>query len=59
MLEVPISHLRNEAAIRSESRLRDGVVRNSPTYVYNGHVIFGATAMVLENFLEILGDAPI
>ena len=59
VLEVPISHLRTEASIRSETRLRDGVVRTSPTYVYNGHVVFGATAMVLENFLDVLGDAPI
>jgi len=59
VLEVPISHLRREASVRWESRLRDGKVRTSPTYVYDGHVIFGATAMVLENFLDILGDAPI
>jgi len=59
VLEVPISHLRREASVRWESRLRDGIVRTSPTYVYDGHVIFGATAMVLGNFLDILGDAPI
>jgi 8-oxo-dGTP pyrophosphatase MutT (NUDIX family) len=59
VLEVPISHLRTEASLRSEARLRDGKVRNSATYVYEGHVIFGATAMVLENFLEVLGDASI
>ena len=59
VLEVPISHLRSEASLRSESRLRDGKIHNSPTYVFEGHVIFGATAKVLENFLEVLGDAPI
>lgn len=59
VLEVPISHLRDEASLRSESRLRDGKVHNSPTYVFEGHVIFGATAKVLENFLEVLGDSPI
>lgn len=58
VLEVPIEHLRNDANHRSESRLRNHKTQTSITYVFEGHVIFGATAQILSNFLQIIGETP-
>ena len=59
VLEVPISHLRSEQSWRDEARFHQGALQVSRSYVYQGHVIFGATAKVLANFLEVVGDAPL
>ena len=58
VLEVPITTLMDEGAARDEVRLVDGRPVNSPTYVYQGHLIYGATARVLHRFLELLNAAP-
>jgi 8-oxo-dGTP pyrophosphatase MutT (NUDIX family) len=59
VLEVPISHLRSEQSWRDEARFHQGALRVSRSYVYQGHVIFGATAKILANFLEVVDGAPI
>ena len=58
VLEVPISHLRSAQSWRDDARFHQGALQVSRSYVYQGHVIFGATARVLANFLEVVGDAP-
>lgn len=59
VLEVPLTHLRDRSNLRWDSRLTDGRIHNWPAYVYDGHVIFGATAKILSNLLEVIGDAPV
>jgi 8-oxo-dGTP pyrophosphatase MutT (NUDIX family) len=59
VLEVPISHLRSEQSWRDEARFHNGALKVSRSYVYQGHVIFGATAKVLTNFLDVVADAPL
>ena len=34
----------------------DGIIYKSKSYRYNGDVIWGATARMIENFVDILGD---
>ena len=58
VLEVPISALMNGESRRDEIRIAGGELVNLPSYVYHGHVIFGATARVLSRFLELLETAP-
>ncbi len=55
----PISHLRKATSFRDDVRLEDGKLHRMPIYVYDGHVIFGATARILEQFLSLTKDAPL
>ena len=56
----PVSHLRKPSSFRDDVRLKeDGAFHRMPIYVYEGHVIFGATAMILEQFLSLTKDAPL
>ena len=59
LLLVPISHLRKPSVFRDDVRLEDGEFHRMPIYVYEGHVIFGATARILEQFLTLTKDAPL
>ena len=59
VLLVPVSHLRKPTSFRDDVRLEDGEFHRMPIYVYDGHVIFGATARILEQFLILTKDAPL
>ena len=56
VLEVPLSVLRNPANLRVETRWEEGREVNGYSYAYNGHLIFGATARILQQFLGVLED---
>lgn len=58
ILEVPIETLLNpETRVISSIRLKDGLVLpNVPCFQVEGHLIWGATAMILSEFIEILGE---
>ncbi len=57
VLEAPLRHLMDAANHRDEIRISNGNIVNSPSYAYDGHIIFGATARVLTRFLELLETA--
>ncbi len=60
LIEVPISALLKDGHHRQETEVIDGRVVTSYFYRYEGHVIWGATARILNQFLDIfaeLGDA--
>ena len=59
ILFVPVSHLRKPSSYRDDVRLEDGQFHRMPIYVYDGHVIFGATARILEQFLTLTKDVPL
>lgn len=59
VLLVPISHLRKPTSFRDDVRSENGEFHRMPIYVYDGHVIFGATARILEQFLSLTKDAPL
>ena len=56
VLEVPISSLRDWANQRVETRWEGGMPVTSYSYAYQEHVIFGATARILQQLLELLSD---
>lgn len=56
VVEVPISHLQNETT-RKRRDLKAGksiTIKGVPYFDVNGHVVWGATAMILSELLEIL-----
>jgi 8-oxo-dGTP pyrophosphatase MutT (NUDIX family) len=59
VLEVPLSALMDDGSLRDDARLIDGRLVHFPTYVYEGQVIFGATAGVLKGLLELLDGVPL
>ena len=58
VLEVPIGALRNPANLRVETRWENGAPVTNYAYAHDGHLIFGATAKILQQFLELLEDGP-
>lgn len=58
VLEVPLMALIDKSSTRDEVRLINGKLNYAPVFVYDGHIIFGATARVLSRFLELLETVP-
>ena len=56
VLEVPISALLDPANLRVETRWENGVTVSANSYAYNGHLVYGATARVLQDFLGLLDE---
>jgi 8-oxo-dGTP pyrophosphatase MutT (NUDIX family) len=54
ILEVPLAHLRNEANVMIEPRLLQGREILAYSYTFRDHVIWGATARILKQFLDLL-----
>ncbi len=54
VLEVPVSSLMDSANSRDEIRVADGDLEYAPVFAYDGHIIFGATARILDRFLQLL-----
>ena len=55
ILEVPVDDLMNPAHLRSAGRERDGQLILVPAFHVGGEEIWGATAMVLAEFLALMG----
>ena len=53
VLEVPLSVLRDPATWREEARVQESRLVPSRSYTYQDHLIFGATARILRQFLEM------
>lgn len=59
VIEIPVAELLDPAALTRQARHRDGRVYQVPTLVAQGAEIWGATAMVIAEFLSLLGwEAP-
>ncbi len=56
VLEVPISALRDPANVRVETQLENGTSVTSYAYAYKQHLIYGATARILQQVLELLEE---
>ena len=56
IIEVPISALLDKSSLRQETEILDGEVVSSYSYHYQGRVIWGATARILNQFLDILAQ---
>lgn len=58
VLEPPIAHLLDDANLVMEPRELNGAIRLMPTYYWGAHRIWGATARMLRELLELLRGAP-
>ena len=54
ILEVSLDHLRDASRIRQGTRIREGVAVEYPYYDLRGHQVWGATAMVLGEFVCLI-----
>ena len=54
VLEVSLDHLRDASRIRSGTRVRDGVAVEYPYFDLLGHQVWGATAMILGEFICLI-----
>jgi 8-oxo-dGTP pyrophosphatase MutT (NUDIX family) len=54
ILEVRLEHLRDASRIRTGTRVREGVAIEYPYFDLAGHQVWGATAMVLGEFICLL-----
>ena len=55
VLEVPLTHLRDEANVVEVPRQRDGGLTMMEGWVWQDHIIWGATGRMLRNFLNVTG----
>ena len=55
LIETPVSWLRDPARASSEQRTRGGVLVTFPYFDFDGHHIWGATAMILSELREVMG----
>ena len=55
ILDVSLAELLDPSNARSADRQRDGIALRVPAFSVEGHEIWGATAMVLAEFLALLG----
>lgn len=56
ILEVSLDHLRDASRIRQGTRIREGVAVEYPYFDLVGHQVWGATAMVLGEFICLLAE---
>jgi 8-oxo-dGTP pyrophosphatase MutT (NUDIX family) len=56
ILEVSLDDLRDASRIRKGTRIREGVAVEYPYFDLLGHRVWGATAMVLGEFICLLAD---
>ena len=54
ILEVPLAHLQDEANVLAEPRIYQGREVTMYSYRWRDHVIWGATARILRQFLDLL-----
>jgi 8-oxo-dGTP pyrophosphatase MutT (NUDIX family) len=59
ILEIAVDDLLDPGRLRWTDRERDGMVLSIPAFHVAGHEIWGATAMVLAEFLTLLGWAGV
>ena len=56
VIEVSIEHLRDVSRIRQGLRVREGLAIEFPYFDLMGHQVWGATAMVLGEFISLLQE---
>jgi 8-oxo-dGTP pyrophosphatase MutT (NUDIX family) len=58
VLDVPLAALADPLAVRLRMRQHEGRDYEVPYFLADGEVVWGATAMVLAEFLSLLDHAP-
>ncbi len=55
MFTAPLSFFADETAVQRQSLTHEGIEREVYFYQYDGETIWGATALMIRNFLALLG----
>lgn len=56
LLHIPLAHLQDDRARVWKVVENEGVPQPTPAFEYEGHVIWGATARIVGQFLELTGS---
>ena len=56
VVEIPLDVLRDPSSWRWDSRIEDGERVAVRSYGYQQHLVYGATAKILDQFLEVVED---
>ena len=56
VVEIPVGVLRDPATLRWDSRIEDGQRVAVRSYGYQQHLVYGATAKILDQFLDVIED---
>jgi len=57
LIEAPLSQLLDPARRGLDTRVRDGILIEYPHFDVAGHQVWGATGMVLSEFVALFGSA--
>jgi len=53
LVEAPVAHVRDEARLSWQKFMRDGLLIDYPAFDLDGHLVWGATAMMLGEFASL------
>ena len=56
IIELPLSALMHEECMRDDLWMVNGEMKYKPSFGYKGHLIFGATARILDCLVQTLPD---
>lgn len=56
VIEAPLAAILDPGNARGDVRMAGGHPRRRAAYAYDGHLIWGATAMILEGFVRVIGE---
>jgi 8-oxo-dGTP pyrophosphatase MutT (NUDIX family) len=56
LIEAPIAHLHDEMRVQRQRVVRDGLLIDYPAFDVGGHRVWGATAMMLGEFVCLFDD---
>ena len=57
IIEIPLVELTHPKAFRHDARIYKGNVIVEPSYAYNGNLVYGATANILSQLLELIAPS--
>lgn len=57
LIEIPISALANKKNYREDTYVIDGVARTGSIFEYKGKTIWGATARILKQFIDLIYES--
>ena len=56
IVEFPVAALQDAASIRVDTHWQEGIPSTVYSYAHDKHLVFGATARILQQFLQLLED---
>ena len=58
VIEVPLEHILHEGHFRERMIDWEGVAITSPAFKWDGELVWGATARISQNLVDVLRSAP-